>query len=90
MTEKELYEKTINIVGKDVFDKIFEKCRKREVVYLRVIFTKFYRECGLLICDVGEKLNTDHATIGHYIKMYDINYEYSKDFRNLADGILKE
>lgn len=89
MTEQDLYRKTIDIVGKDAYDKIYDKCRKHDIVNLRVILTKFYRQQGLTIYEISEKLNKDHATISHYIKMFDVNYEYSKSFRNLADEILK-
>lgn len=89
MTEQELHQRIIGIVGKDAFDKIYKRCQEHKIVNLRVILTKFYRQQGLTIYEISEKLNKDHATISHYIKMFGVNYEYSKSFRNLADEILK-
>ena len=90
MTEEDLHKRIIAFSGVENFDKIFEKTRKREIFNLRMILAHWYRRQGLTLYQIGDKLNKAHHVAYYYIKNFGINYEYSKDFRKLADEILKE
>jgi hypothetical protein len=46
--------------------------RKREVVFTRVIFAKWAKDClGLTLQMIGNTVNRDHSSVLHWLKMYD-------------------
>lgn len=90
MTEQEFHQRIKDIVGICDYESIFVKDGRRNIVYLRFIFTHWYRLQGFTLQQIADKLNKDHSTVVHYQKNFDINYEYTKDFRKLADKVLKE
>lgn len=90
MTEGDFQKKVIDVVGVNSYNAITTNTRKNKIVYLRMIFAKFYRSSGMPLKKIGQKINKNHSTIVHYLKKFDIECEYNKDFSNLVNKILKE
>ena len=85
---------TINKLRKafdeSVISQICSKTRKRIVHYCRMLATECCMQKGESTTKIGEKLNRDHSTVSYYCKNFQNEYEYNKEFRNLADKVLKE
>lgn len=85
---------TINRLRKafdeSVISQICSKTRKRIVHYCRMLATECCIQKGESTTQIGKKLNRDHSTIVYYGKNFEFEYEYNKEFRNLADKVLKE
>lgn len=90
MTEEDFQQKVIDVVGVDSYNAITTNTQKNKIVYLRMIFAQFYHSLGLSLHSIGDKINKSHSTIVYYLKKFDIECEYNKDFRNLVNKILKE
>lgn len=64
------------------------KSRKQEVVYTRITIAYVLRRYTTLsIKRIGRLINRDHSTIIHYLKAYDSEFRFNKDFRNFAKRI---
>jgi len=64
----------LEIVVNSVFMvNVKEKCRQRDIVNARIIFSKIAREHFYKFTEIGRFLGVNHATIIHYIKSFD-NY----------------
>ena len=42
---------------------------------------------GLTFMDIGRLLRRNHTSIIYYLKMYDAEYKYNKEFRNFANAM---
>ena len=64
------------------------RSRKRDVVYTRMTIAYFLRQyTKLSTTEIGNLINRNHATIIHYLKAYDSEFRFNKDFRNFAESI---
>ena len=85
---------TINKLRKafdeSVISQICSKTRKRIVQYCRMLATECCMQKGETTIAIGKKLNRNHSTIVYYGKNFEFEYKYNKEFRNLADKVLKE
>ena len=69
-------------------DDVCGRSRKQEVVYTRMIIAYFLRQYTTLsTTKIGRLINRDHSTIIHYLKAYDSEFRFNKDFRNFAKRI---
>lgn len=84
---------TINRLRKafdeSIISQICGKTRKRIVYYCRMLAAECCIEKGESATSIGKKLNRDHTTIIYYGKKFKSEYECNKEFRNLADKVLK-
>lgn len=72
-------------------DDVCGRSRKQEVVYTRMIIAYFLRQYTTLsTTKIGRLINRDHSTIIHYLKTYDSEFRFNKDFRNFAESINRE
>ena len=72
-------------------DDVCGRSRKQEVVYTRMIIAYFLRQYTTLsTTKIGRLINRDHSTIIHYLKTYDSEFRFNKDFRNFAESIKEE
>ena len=73
-----------------IISQICDKTRKKLLVYCRMLATECCMRKGETTITIGKKLNRDHTTIVYYSQNFENEYEYNKEFRNLADKVLKE
>lgn len=72
-------------------DDVCGRSRKQEIVYTRMTTAYFLRQYTTLsTTEIGTLINRDHATIIHYLKAYDSEFRFNKDFRNFAERIKDE
>lgn len=72
-------------------DDVCGKSRKQDVVYTRMTIAYFLRQyTKLSTTEIGNLINRDHATIIHYLKAYDSEFRFNKDFRNFAERIKED
>ena len=72
-------------------DDVCGRSRKQEVVYTRMIIAYFLRQYTTLsTTKIGRLINRDHSTIIHYLKAYDSEFRFNKDFRNFAERIKED
>lgn len=51
---------------------LFEKCRKREVVYKRNYLYKYLVNSGYNLSETGRAFQKDHASVIHGLKQYEL------------------
>ena len=67
------------------------RSRKQEIVYPRMVIACFLRQhTALSTTEIGRLINRDHSTIIHYLKTYDSEFRFNKEFRNFAESIKRE
>lgn len=69
-------------------DDILSSCRKQKYCDARVILSRYYRNLGYTLVDIGKIFNRDHSTIVRQLKLYDSLYKNYKYFRVIADKIM--
>lgn len=72
-------------------DDVCGRSRKQEIVYTRMTIAYFLRQYTTLsTTEIGNLINRDHATISYYLKAYDSEFRFNKDFRNFAERIKED
>ena len=72
-------------------DDVCGRSRKQDVVYTRMTIAYFLRQYTTLsTTEIGRLINRDHSTIVHYLKTYDSEFRFNKDFRNFAERIKED
>ena len=72
-------------------DDVCGRSRKQEIVFTRMTTAYFLRQYTTLsTTEIGNLINRDHATIFHYLKAYDSEFRFNKDFRNFAERIKED
>lgn len=72
-------------------DDVCGRSRKQDVVYTRMTIAHFLRKyTKLSTTEIGKLINRDHATILYYLKAYDSEFRFNKDFRNFAERIKED
>lgn len=89
MTYEEIRSRVTDVCGIEVGLNFLNQSRKRKYLYPRIIVAYHLLTQGWKTVDIGYMLNRDHSTISYYFKMYEYEYRYNEEFRNLADEILK-
>ena len=69
-------------------DDVCGRGRKQDIVYTRMTIAYFLRQHTILsTTEIGRLINRDHSSIVHYLKAYDSEFRFNKDFRNFAKRI---
>lgn len=58
------------------------KCRKAEVVYVKIAISKLLHSKGYKIIEIADVLGLHHATVLHHLKTVDDRMQYDKIFAN--------
>lgn len=67
---------------------IIGRSRNRPLPFARAMVAKTLRDTfGLTFMDIGRLLRRNHTSIIYYLKMYDAEYKYNKEFRNFANAM---
>lgn len=73
------------------YDAVLYGNREYSLVYRRIIIAKYLHDhYPTSTVEIGKVLKKHHTTILHYMKLYDSEYEYNSDFRELAESVMKE
>lgn len=77
--------------GGDVINNL-NTCKKyKKHVYARMVVSYYLKNKeNYSLTKIASFLKIHIAAISHYLKKYDDEYEYNKEFRNFADKVLKE
>lgn len=69
-----------------------DTCKKnKEYVYARRVVSYYLKNKEYYsLTQIAKFLKIHITAISHYLKKYDDEYEYNKEFRNFADKVLKE
>ena len=69
-------------------EEVVGKKRNLPLPLIRCMAIKHIRDsCGLPFQQIGNLFNRNHATMIHYIKMYESEYSYNKEFRDIDNRI---
>lgn len=69
-------------------DDVLGLSRKSPLPFARIMIAKFLRErTAMTTTGIGRVLNRDHATVQHYLNVYDGEYRYDPHFRAIADKL---
>lgn len=77
--------------GGDVINNL-DTCKKtQEAVYARMVVSYYLKNKEYYsLTDIARVFKIHKSAICRYLKKYDDEYEYNKEFRNFADKVLKE
>jgi hypothetical protein len=64
------------------------KSRKREQVEMKTLASFLFREKGYSLTQIGKKLNLNHATIIHHLKIYETVKYYNPKIQELENIII--
>jgi chromosomal replication initiation ATPase DnaA len=67
---------------------VLGRSRERPLPFARAMIAKTLRDMyGMTLLRIGFELNRNHSTIVHYLKVYDAEFAYNKEFRNFAHAM---
>ena len=69
------------------FADITGSCKELQLVYARKIFTQLTREAGLTVQAIGKLIQRSHATVIYYLRTYEDDYNYTPEFRSIANKV---
>lgn len=69
------------------FADITGSCKELQLVYARKIFTQLTREAGLTVQAIGKLIHRSHATVIYYLRTYENDYNYTPEFRSIANKV---
>lgn len=69
------------------FADITGSCKELQLVYARKIFTQLTREAGLTVQAIGKLIQRSHATVIYYLRTYENDYNYTPEFRSIANKV---
>lgn len=69
------------------FADITGSCKELQLVYARKIFTQLTREAGLTVQAIGKLIQRSHATVIYYLRTYENDYNYTPEFRGIANKV---
>lgn len=62
--------------------------RKQTLIFARAVISyNLFNLLHLSLSEIGRNLNRSHSSISHHLKIYDMEYQYNKDFRTFADAM---
>lgn len=67
------------------------KCRKRELVYTRLVLFQYLRTQKMTMYAIGNIFNKDHSTVVYGLKQYELldkNKKHYPDFARIKEDIL--
>lgn len=69
------------------FKTIAEDSRNRWHVYARMIYAHHCKKRGEYTHHIAEETNHDKSTISYYLRNYDTEYKYNREFRAAAEKV---
>ena len=77
--------------GGDVIKSLDTCLKYKEHVYARMVVSYYLKNKEYYsLTDIASFFKIHKSAICRYLKKYDDEYEYNKEFRNFADKVLKE
>lgn len=71
-------------------NEIISKNRKKDIAIVRNIAGyMLHKDIGMTTTDTAEIIKRDHSTVVYYSKMFETNYDYWRDFKNIYDIVSK-
>ena len=83
---KDLKEAIYNVMGVS-FDKIAKDSRNRWHVLARMIYAHYCKERGENTLYIAEETSHDQSTICYYLRNYNSEYKYNRDFKAASDKV---
>lgn len=80
---KEAIQTAMNVT----FKEIAEDDRKRWLVYARMIYAHHCNKRGENTQKIAEETSHDPSTISYYLRRYDSEYKYNREFRAAAEKV---
>ncbi len=70
------------------FDEYVSVCRKRDLLYAKMIFSRYaYIKLSLKCQQIADLLNKTHATIIYYLHKFDDEYKYNREFADIVNQV---
>lgn len=69
------------------FRDICRRGRKRAIVYARFIYCHFAAQAGDTATTIAQELGHKHSNICYYLRQYDPEFKYNREFRNAARAV---
>lgn len=69
------------------FTEITGSCKELQLVYARKILARLTRETGLTVQAIGKLIQRSHATVIYYLRTYEDDYNYTPEFRSIANKV---
>lgn len=73
-----------DITGVSFFE-ISGRSRKQQYVYARMLFARYCRAVGTSYSDIARAMNRDHSTVKFYLRRFDEDYRFNREFREIAE-----
>lgn len=74
-----------------LYSDVVGNCRKQPLPLIRMTIAHLLRQyTALSLMQIGCLLHRDHSTVSHYLKAYESEFRFNKDFRNFAKSIREE
>lgn len=83
--KKEKFEYTKNVVESLLSVNILINSRERKNVDARMIYCKIMRNSGYTLSEIGESISKHHSTIVHYMKQFEVLYEFDNSVKDSYD-----
>ena len=69
------------------FREMSRRSRKRAIVYARFIYSHHANEAGDSAVTIASELGCKHSDVSYYLRKYDPEYRYNREFRNAARAV---
>ena len=84
---KKIIDKACEIWGVER-EEVLKDNRLQRLIFVRAIISyNLFYVLHLSLSEIGRNLNRSHSSISHHLKIYDMEYQYNKDFRTFADAM---
>jgi len=71
------------------YEELISKKRTSLLFYCRMIYAKLRYEDGSTVISIGNEIQRSHSTIIYYLRKYDDELQYNKQFKDIVDEISK-
>ena len=78
-----LYQAIKDVTGVSFFE-ISGRSRKQQYVYARMLFARYCRAVGTSYSDIARAMNRDHSTVKFYLRRFDEDYRFNREFRGIV------
>ena len=75
-----------DVTGMNI-DEYTTKSRSINLFYARILFAYHCRAKGMVVQDIGRRINRDHSTICHLLSKYRDEIQFNKEFRYMATRV---
>ena len=70
------------LTGKSIY-----RSRDQRVVFARMIFARQAKDSGASFPEIGRAIRHHHTTVIYWLKRYPTEYQYTPEFRKMADKV---